>query len=66
MYLLNKVKQFNVAISYGLFADSKTLLNNFEDEWTLTHRSIALDKEKKRRKNKLNGYLDVWPTDVVS
>lgn len=59
-----RLNQEKMKVEVLELSDSKTLLNNFEDEWTLTHRSIALDKEKKRRKNKLNGYLDVWPTDV--
>jgi hypothetical protein len=46
--------------------DLKTVLNKFEDDWSTSHRSIALDKEKKKRKNRPNGYLSVWPKDVVS
>ncbi|XP_062596535.1 uncharacterized protein LOC134257979, partial [Saccostrea cucullata] len=45
-------------------SDSKRFLNEFEDEWSTTHRSIALDKEKKKRKNRPGGYLSVWPQDM--
>lgn len=49
-----------------IFSDSKRELNKFEDQWSTTHRSMALDKEKRKRRNKPNGYLAVWPQDIVS
>lgn len=45
-------------------SDSKKVLNEFEDEWSTSHRSIALDNEKKKRKNRPDGYLSVWPHDM--
>ncbi|XP_048770551.2 uncharacterized protein LOC125676772 [Ostrea edulis] len=42
-------------------SESRAFLNTFEDEWSSSHRSIALDNEKK--KNKEHGYLSVWPHD---
>ncbi|XP_061194227.1 uncharacterized protein LOC133202425 [Saccostrea echinata] len=59
-----RLNQEQMKVEILELSDSKTFLNKFEDEWTNTHRSIALDKEKKRRKNKPHGYLQVWPTDM--
>ncbi|XP_021370093.1 uncharacterized protein LOC110461112 [Mizuhopecten yessoensis] len=40
-------------------------LDHYEDQWQSSHRSIALDREKKRRGARAcGGYLDVWPTDM--
>jgi hypothetical protein len=50
---------------YLNFIESRAFLNRFEDEWSSSHRSIALDKEKTKRKNKEYGYLSVWPHDQV-
>ncbi|XP_062612437.1 uncharacterized protein LOC134274201 [Saccostrea cucullata] len=44
-------------------SESRAVLNQYEDDWSLSHRSLALDKEKKKRRNKRNGYLAVWPHD---
>ncbi|XP_052691832.1 uncharacterized protein LOC128169804 [Crassostrea angulata] len=45
-------------------SDSKRELNTFEDQWSTSHRSMALDKEKRKRRNKPDGYLAVWPQDI--
>ncbi|XP_062584338.1 serine-rich adhesin for platelets-like [Saccostrea cucullata] len=45
-------------------SDSKRQLNTFEDDWSTSHRSIALDREKKKRRNQPDGYLSVWPQDM--
>ncbi|XP_061191719.1 uncharacterized protein LOC133199937 [Saccostrea echinata] len=44
-------------------SESRAVLNQYEDDWSSSHRSLALDKEKKKRRNKRNGYLAVWPHD---
>lgn len=44
-------------------SDSKRALNKYEDEWSLSCRSVALDKEKARRRNRPNGYLTVRPAE---
>lgn len=45
-------------------SDSKRELNTFEDQWSTSHRSMSLDKEKRKRRNKPDGYLAVWPQDI--
>ncbi|XP_069109125.1 uncharacterized protein [Argopecten irradians] len=43
------------------FSDSKVKLNKFEDEWSNSNRSKALDEAKE--KGEFGGYLSVWPSD---
>jgi hypothetical protein len=45
--------------------DSKRELNHYEDEWSKSHRSIALDEEKRKQGHKTGGYLEIWPEDMV-
>lgn len=46
------------------FEDSKGDLNKYENDWSLSQRSVALDREKRRR-NRRNGYLSVLKNDLV-
>ena len=49
----------------SLFLDSKKALNDFENIWSKSTRSLELDRAKTENPQKIDGFLAVWPEDAV-
>ncbi|XP_033758514.1 uncharacterized protein LOC117340848 [Pecten maximus] len=46
-------------------SDSNSYLNTYEDDWSMSHRGLELDRVKASRGDReLGGYLTIWPHDV--